>query len=169
MTGVVLGGMRVLAATKPGRALLFRNQLVRIAKRDAIFVRELLCAGADEQDVFTFFQDAAGQADRVAHALDGSNGPSLESCAIHEDRIELNAAVEGEVRAKTGVEHGVVFQADDGGFDGIRCTAAARENSPAGIERMADPITAGRETLFGNSPGTAVNDEGGSQGGQKFV
>jgi len=63
------------------------------------------------------------------------------------------------MRAKTGVEDGVVFQNYDGGFDGVEGGAAAVENGPACGESTLAAGFARVNGFIRNIPGAAVNDE----------
>jgi hypothetical protein len=82
-------------------------------------VSEVLCAGADEVDVRTFFEDQAGGLYGIAKALDAGHSAGLHAAAVHEESVELDAAIGGEKAATTGVEGGVVFEDGNGSFNGV--------------------------------------------------
>jgi hypothetical protein len=64
------------------------------------------------------------------------------------------------VRAVAGVENGVIFEDDDGGFDGVESRAAAGEDGPASGEGTMAARFAGVDGFVRNVPRAAVNDEG---------
>ena len=107
----------------------------------AVGAGELLGAFADEVDVRGFFEDEAGGLDGVAEALDAGDAAGFHAAAVHEECVELDAAVGGEEAAAAGVEGGVVFEDGDGGFDGIEGRAAAREDTIAGFECVRTPAS----------------------------
>ena len=164
---VVFGSVRIVATPAPCGALEIGDQFFGIAEWEVVLLRELFRAFADEHHVRTFLEQTAGEADGIADALDGSNRTGLESRAIHDDCVELNAAVDGEVRAVARVESGIFLEDDDGGFDGIQGAAAAGKNLPTGFERASNASAAIAKAFLGNVPGAAVNDEGGSQGWER--
>jgi len=69
-----------------------------------------------------------------------------------------------EMRAVAGVEDGIVFEDDDGGFDSIQCVTTGFENAPSGMQRAKAARFAGINGVIGNVPGAAVNNEGWSHG-----
>ena len=99
---------------------------------------ELLCAFCDEVDVRGLLEDEAGGLDGVAEALDTGDAAGFHAVAVHEEGVELDAAVGGEEAAATGVEGGVVFKDGDGGFNGVEGGTAAGEDAVAGFEGVAD-------------------------------
>ena len=161
---MVLGGVRILAAALPCRALDVRDEVFEIAERESLLGGELFRARGDEHHVFAFLENAAGEANRIADALDGSDGACLQCGTVHHDCVELNAAVEREVRADACVEHGIVFERDDCGPDSIHGRATAREDLPCSFERGADSGATVSKCGLRNLPCAAVNDKGGSQG-----
>ena len=54
---------------------------------------ELFSARADEHHVLAIFEDAASEADGIADAFDGGDRAGFERSAVHEDGVELDAAV----------------------------------------------------------------------------
>jgi hypothetical protein len=67
--------------------------------------------------------------------------------------------VEIEMRAIAGVEDGIVFKNDDGGFNGVEGVAASGEDVPADLQGAAAPSLAGFDGVIGNVPGATVDDE----------
>ena len=61
--------------------------------------------------------------------------------------------------AEAGVEGGIVFKDDDGGFDGVERVAAVFEDIPAGVESAEAAGFAGVNGIIGNIPGAAMNNE----------
>jgi hypothetical protein len=126
---------------------------------------ELLGAGADEIDVRASFEDKASGLDGVAEALDTGYAAGFHAASVHEESIELDAAVGGEEAATAGVEGGVIFQDGHGGFDGVEGGAAAGEDFISHFEGGADTGLVGGCGVGGDGPGTAVNDAGWIVGG----
>ncbi len=164
MSEVMLGGVGIFEAAAPGGALAINDEIFGSAERNSIFGGKLFCAGADEHHVLAFFEHAAGQADGVADPFDGGNRAGFQRSAVHHDGVELDAAVTIQVRADACVERGIVFEGDDGGFDGVNRWAACAENFPAGLKGATDSVAAIFDCFVGNVPGAAVDDEGRLQG-----
>lgn len=116
---MVLGGVRVRAAKPPSIALLGRNQVLGIAEKHAVFLRELLRSLADEQNVFTFFENAACQTNGIADTLDRADRTGFERGTVHQDRVQLNSSVQRQVGAIPRVECGIFLKDDDCGFDRV--------------------------------------------------
>ena len=74
---------------------------------------------ADEVDVRALVEHQARGLDGIAQALDAGDSAGAKGGAVHEEGVELDAAVAGEEAAAPGVEGGVVFEYGDGGFDGV--------------------------------------------------
>jgi hypothetical protein len=108
-------------------ALSVEDELRVVDEGHAVGLGKVLCAGADEVDVGTLFEDQAGGLNGVAKALDAGYAASLQAAAVHEESIELHAAIGGEKAAAAGVEGGVVFEDGDSGFDGVEGGCSARE------------------------------------------
>jgi hypothetical protein len=147
--------------------LAVEDQFGVVDEGHAVGVGELLGAGADEVDVRAFFEDQAGGLNGVAEALDTGHAASLHAAAVHEEGVELDAAVGGEKAAAAGVEGGVVFEDGDGGFDGIEGRAAAREDGIAGFKGVADTGFVSGSGVGGDGPCAAVDEESGSVDGGK--
>ena len=106
---------------------------MRIAKLDAVLRSKALGAFGDQHHVRTFFKNGAGQADGIPDAMQASDRTRAKSRRVHHDRIAFNLTVEIEMRAIAGVEDGIVFKNDDGGFDGVEGVATSGEDPPAGL------------------------------------
>jgi hypothetical protein len=118
-----------LAELGMGEALTLavEDQLGVVDESHAVGVGEVLGSGANEVDVRTFFKDQAGGLNGIAEALDAGHSAGLHASAVHEEGVELDAAVGGEKAAAAGVEGGVVLEDGDCGFDGVDGGCAARE------------------------------------------
>ena len=146
-----------------GEALAFavEDELSVIDESHAVGGGELLGAGADEVDVLALFEDEARGLDGVAEALDAGDAAGLHAAAIHEEGVELYAAIGGEEAAAAGVEGGIVFEDGDGGFDGVDGGTAAGEDGVSGFKGGADAGLVGLSGVGGDGPCTAMNEEGG--------
>lgn len=139
----------------------FEDEFGVIDEGHAVSVGELLGAFADEVDVGAFFEDETCSVDRVAETLDTGNAACFHASAVHEEGVELNAAVGGEEAATAGVEGGIVFKNGDGGFHGVDGAAAAGEDFVTELKGAADTGLVGGRCVGGYSPRSAVNEEGG--------
>src|SRR5208282_2252382 len=153
------GGVGIFAATKPSLTLGGRDELLWIAKRDAVLRGKALGAFGDQHHMRAFFKNGAGQADRILDAVQTSNGTGTKSGRVHDDRIAFDLTVEIEMRAIAGVEDGIVLKNDDRSFDGVEGVSASGENGPAGLQGAAAPNLAGFDGVIGNVPSATVNDE----------
>jgi len=162
VAAMMLGGVFVFFALLPGFALAGGDEVLGITEGDAVFLGESLRAFGNQHHVGADFVEFAGEADGIADALDGGDRAGAERGAVHDDGVAFDAAVEIEMRAVTGVEHGIVFEDDDSGFHGVEPGAAAGEDRPAGVESALAAGLASFDGVVGDVPRTAVNDEGGS-------
>lgn len=158
-----VGGAGLFARLSFGEAAAFaiEDELGIIDEGHALGLREGFCAGTDEVDVGAFVEDEAGGLDGVADALDAGDAAGAESGSIHDEGVELDAAVAGEEGAAAGVEGGVILELDDGGFDGIEGGAAVFEDAPAFLEGIEDALFVGIEEVGGDVPCAAVDEEDG--------
>jgi len=140
-------------------AFAVEHQFRVIDERHAVLLSKVLRSGADEVDVRAFVEHQARGLNGVAQALDAGDSASAESGTIHEQGVELDAAIAGEEAAASGVEGGVVFQFGDCGFDGVGGGGSEFEERVAGLERVKDALLVGLEHVVGNGPGSAVDDE----------
>jgi hypothetical protein len=70
-------------------------------------------------------------------------------------------AIEVQMRTEAGVEDGIVFQDDDRGLDGIESSAAFRKHCPTGAQSTLTAGITGADSVIGNIPGAAMNNERG--------
>jgi hypothetical protein len=82
--------------------------------------------------------------------------------AVHDEGVELDAAVAGEEAATSGVEGGVVFEFGDGGFDSVDGRGSALEERIASLEGVKDSLLVGLEHVVGDGPGSAVDEKNGA-------
>jgi len=97
----------------------------------------------------------------IAKVLDARDAAGFHATAVHEEGVELHAAVGGEKAAAPGVKGGVVFEDGDGCLDRIECCAAAGEDFVAGDEGVSHTGLVGGCGIRRNSPGSAMDEEGG--------
>ena len=159
VAAVMLGGVFVASAFHPGFVLGFADQFLALAELDAVFLGEALCAFGDEHHVRAIFEDLAGDLDGILDTMQSSGRSGAQRGAVHDDGVAFDVAVQIEVRAVTGVEDGVVFKDDDGGFDSVEGGAAAGKDGPTGSERAMAAGFAGVNGFVGNVPRAAVNNE----------
>jgi hypothetical protein len=158
---MIFGSVGILAAAEPGFALRRRDEVFRLAKPDAVSGGEVLGAIRNEHHVWAFFEDRAGGLNGIFDAAQSRDGAGAESGGIHDDGVTFDVAIKGEMGAEAGVEGRIVFEDDDGGFDGIERVATAFEDIPTGVESAETAGLAGINGIIGNVPGAAVNDERG--------
>ena len=144
--------------------LAVQDQFGVVDEGHAVREGKLLGAGANEVDVGALFKDEPGSLDGIAETLDAGHAASLHSAAVHEEGVELNAAVGGQKAAAAGVEGGVVFEDGDGCFDGIDSGSAERENGIAGFKRVADTGLVGLGRVGRDGPCAAVERVGWDRG-----
>jgi len=159
VAAMIFGGVGILAAAEPGFAFSGGDEVFGIAERDAIGAGEIFGAFGDKHHVGAFFEDRAGGLDRIFDAAQARDRAGAEGGGVHDDGVAFDVTIEGEVGAKAGVEDRVIFEDDDGGFDGVERVAAVFENVPAGLESAEAAGFAGVDGIIGNVPGAAVNDE----------
>lgn len=103
------------------------------------------------------------------------DGASAESRGVHDDGVAFDLAILIEVGAETSIEGGIIFENDDGGFDGVDGVTTTGENVPSGVKSAEAAGFAGINGIVGNVPGTTMNNErrshgiGGLQRGRRFV
>ncbi len=78
-----------------------------------------LCSFGDKHHVGTFFENSAGCANGIFDPAQTGDGASVESGCVHDNSITFDMAIEIQVRTETGVKDGIIFENDDGGFDGV--------------------------------------------------
>ena len=125
-----------------------------------MFDGEALRAFGDQHHVRAIFEDFARELNGMLDAMEIGGGAGAKCGAVHDDGVAFDMAVEVEVRAVAGVEDGVIFEDDDGGFDGVEGGTAAGEDGPAGGESAVAAGIAGFHGFVRDIPCAAVNDEG---------
>jgi len=105
------------------------------------------------------FQNLARELNGILDALQSSRGAGAQRCAVHDDGVAFDVAVQIKVRAVTSVEDGIVFEDHDGGFDGVESGAAARKNGPPDGESAMATGLAGVYGFVRNVPRAAVNNQ----------
>lgn len=154
-------GVLVLATLAPGLALCVADEFLGIAKSNAAFFGEALSAFADQHHVGTVFEHGACKPDGIADALQSGDRAGTKRLAIHHDGIAFDAAIQIEMRAKAGVENGLVFKNEYGGFDGVQRGTAARKNGPSCLERAAAARFARFNRFIGNIPSASMDNQSG--------
>ena len=127
---------------------------------------ELLRARTDEVDMRTLLKDETRGVDRIAKPLDAGNTTGFHAAAVHQESVELNAAVGGEEAAAAGVEGRIVFEDGNRGFDGVDGSAAAGKHLVADFEGATYAGFVGGGRVGGNGPGSSMNEQGGVMGGR---
>lgn len=67
-----------------------------------------------------FFKNSASGANGIFYAAQTGDGTSAESPSVHDHRVAFDMAIKIEVRAEARVKDGIVFEDDDGSFDGVQ-------------------------------------------------
>ena len=155
----MLGGVCVFLALLPGCPLGFADQFFRLAELDSLGFGEALRTFGDEHHVGAMLENLAGELNGVLDALQSGGSAGAKRCAVHDDGVAFDATVKIKVRAVTGVEDGVVFEDDDGSFDGIESGAAAREDGPTRSEGGIATRFASFHGFVRNVPRAAMNNE----------
>ena len=111
------------------------------------------------------FEDEAGGVDGIAEALDAGDAAGFHATSVHEEGVELDAAVGGEEAATAGIEGGVVFEDGDGGFDGVDGCATAGEDFVTDFKGVADAGFMRGCGVGGDGPCSAMDEKGRIVGG----
>src|SRR5947209_5059419 len=147
---------------------LVRAQAFHLARNDEIFILaehnaafggKLLRALSDEVDMRAFAQDLARSAHRVAQVLDASHTTGAKRGTIHDQGVELHAAIAVEEAAASGIEGLVVFHDDDSFFDGIEGGAAALEHPPSRGDGIIDTADSGLNHVIWHGPRSSLYDQ----------
>src|SRR5271170_2365149 len=123
----------------------------------------LLCeffrALADEVDVRTLIENEARGLNGIAQALDAGHASGAHGASVHEQGVELHAAIAGEEAAASGIEGVVVFEDGNGGLDCVysRCTFV--ELCVSGTESVGDAALMRFDHVVRDGPGSAVNQK----------
>ena len=156
-----------LAGLCIGEALAFaiEDEFGVIDQFHTVGVGKAFRAFPDEVDMGALFEDEARGVDGVAQVFDAGDATGFHAASIHEEGVELNAAVGGEEAAASGVEGGIVFEDGDSGFDGVDGSAAAGEDFVTDFEGVSHAGFVGGCCIGGDSPCSAMNEKGGVVGG----
>ncbi len=103
--------------------------------------------------------------DGIAEALDTGDAAGFHAPAVHEERVELDAAVGGEEAAAAGIEGGIVFEDGDCGFDSVDGCAAAREDFVTDFEGVTHTGFMSGCGVGGDGPSSAMDEKSGVVGG----
>ncbi len=152
------GGLAVLGMSE-ALTLAVEDKFGVVNEGHAVGLGKLLGASADEVDVLAVFEDQAGSLNGVVEALDAGHAASLQAATVHEEGIELDAAVGGEKAAMAGIEGRVIFEDGDGSFDRVEGRSAAREDGIAGFQRVADTGLVGGSGVGGDGPCATVYEQ----------
>jgi hypothetical protein len=156
---MMLSGVGIFFAAKPGFAFGGGDKLFGIAERDTVLAGEVFGAFGDEHHVGTLFENGARGANRILDPAQAGDGTCAKRGGVHNDGVAFDVAIEREMRAVAGVEGGIIFENDDSGFNGVEGVAAVLENGPAGVESAEAACSAGVNGIVGNVPGAAMNNQ----------
>ena len=150
-----------LAGLRVGEAAAFaiEDQCAVVDEGESMRSGERFGAGADEVNVGRLFEDEAGGLNGIVQAFDAGDSAGFHAPTIHEEGVELDAAVGGEEAAKPGIEGGVIFKDDDRGFDGVERGASAGEDVVAGFEGTENPGLVSGSVGFRNGPCSAMDEQ----------
>ena len=150
-------------------AFAVEDEFAIVDEGHAVGMRELLGTFAYEVNVRTFLEDEACGVNGIAQVLDAGDAAGFHAASVHEECVELDAAVGGEEAAAAGVEGGIVFKDGDGGFNGIDGCAAAGEDFMTDFEGAAHAGFVGGRSVGGDCPCASVHEEGGIVRGGESV
>src|ERR1035438_5934106 len=102
----VVGEACGVAALSEGEAFDFarEDELAVVDQGHAVSGGETLRAFTNKIDMGRFLQDEAGGPDGVAEVFDAGDAASFHAATVHEERVELDAAIAGEKAAAASVE-----------------------------------------------------------------
>ena len=159
VAAVMLGGVFILLAFRPGFALGGTDQLLRIAERNPALLREAFRAIGNEHHVTRMFENRPGKANWVFYALEASSRASTKVRAIHDDGVAFDAAIKIQMRAVTRIEDRFILEDDHSGFDGVEGRTTARKNRPSRRKSAFTSGIARWHRFIRNVPGAAMNDQ----------
>ena len=175
VAAMMFGGVRVFAATEPAACSAGEMSSLGLQRGHAVLRGEALGAFGDEHHVRRFFEDGARGANGILDAVKTGDGAVAKRGGVHDDGVVFDLAIEIEMGAETSIEDGIIFENDDGGFDGVEGVTATGENVPSGVKSAETAGFAGVDGIIGNIPSTTMNNEsrshgiGGLQRGRRFV
>jgi len=124
MAAMVRGGVRAVAAFKPGIALGVGDEFFGSTQRQTLLGGKSLGALANEHHVRTMFENLAREAYWIANVAERRDGARAQRSAVHYDGVAFHVPVDGEMRTEAGIEDGVIFQNRDGGLHRVQSGAA---------------------------------------------
>src|SRR4051812_17986227 len=124
----------------------------------------LIGALAREEDMRALLHEYAREADRRPRRAQSGNRAGRTVAAVHNRRVELDAALGGQHAAAAGVEAGILLQLANRRLDGVDGALAFLENRRARLERAFEAgarafLLLGREPARAHRPGAAVNHQ----------
>jgi len=114
-------------------AFAIQNQLGVFDKGHPVGVSEFFGPCADEVDMGALLEDEASCLNGIAEALDTRDSTGLHAASVHEESVELNAAIRGEKTSTARIKSGIVLHHSDCGFNGVDGCATAREHGETGF------------------------------------
>jgi len=104
-------------------------------------------------------EDGTRNANGIFDMAQTGSGTSAKRGRVHDDGVAFDLAIEIQMGAEAGVKDGIVFEDDDGGFDGIEGVTAVAEYTPTGAKGAEAARVAGVNSVVRDVPRTAMNDE----------
>src|SRR5262249_9969099 len=98
MAAVMLRGMLIHFAFRPGVPLGFADQLFWIAQRQSLLYCESFGASRDEHHVIRMLKDFARHANRILYAPQSRRRARAERFRVHHDGVALDMSVKIQVR-----------------------------------------------------------------------
>jgi hypothetical protein len=157
MTAVMDGGVFVFAAAEISLPFRFAHKFFGFAECEAGIFGEAFRAFGDQHHVRTFFEDLSREADGILQALQTRCGAGTKRGSIHDDGIAFDLAIAIEMGAVARIEHRIVLENYDRGFDGFERGTARSEDAPASGESVTAAAGAGVDGFVGNVPSATVN------------
>ena len=113
----------------------------------------------DEHHVRSVLEDGARNANGILDMAQTGSGTSAKRGRVHDDGVAFDLAIEIQMGAEASVEDGIVFEDDDGSFDGIEGVAPVPQHTPTGAKGAEAAGVAGVNGVVRNVPRTAMNDK----------
>ncbi len=157
VAAMVSGGVFIVAAAEVGLPFRFADEFFGFAEREAGIFGEAFRAFGDQHHVRTFFEDLSREADGILQALQTRCGAGTKRGSVHDDGIAFDFAIAIEMGAVARIEHRIVLENNDRGFDGFERGTARSEDAPASGESVAAAAGAGVDGFVGNVPSATVN------------
>ncbi len=126
-----------------------------------MFAGKLLRAGSDEVNVGAFIEHQPGRLDGVTEPFHAGHAARAQRASVHQQRIELYPSIPGKKAAAARIEGLIVFKNRDRRFDRVDCRPALLKQCVSGPQSIRYASLVGLQHVFGNGPGTAVNEKNG--------